>query len=170
MLQVLGSMALMNMEGENMGDLRQWVRKKMVAAGVVEPNDEEREQMAAAQANQQPDANTVYLLASAKKQEADAEESRTNQIRTLADAELRRADVQLREAQTAKTLAEVGETQATTVDKQSEAVGQNVQTAQSVGNDGIAAALASLAQAMSQKKQVAFQRDADGNIVGASHI
>lgn len=175
MLQVLGSMALMNMEGENMGDLRQWVRKKMVAAGVVEPNDEEREQMAAAQANQQPDANTVYLLASAKKQEADAEKSRTDMIRTLADAELRAADVELRRAQTAKTFAEVGETAATTVNTQADTTGQRVETAQSVAPEngaGLAEAIGALVQQLGQKKpsRIAFERDANGDIIGAAQI
>jgi len=166
MLSVLGSMALMNMEGEGMNDVRQWVRKKMVAAGVVEPTDEEKEQMQAAQANQQPDANTVYLLASAKKQEADAEESRTNQIRTLADAELRAADVRLREAQTVKTLSEVGETQADTT-------GQRVDNVQAVGtSDRLADVIEQLVATMGQKKpsRIAFERDANGDIIAANQV
>ena len=104
MLGVLGSMALMNIEGEGMEDIRQWVRKKMVTAGVVKPTEEEKAEMEAAAANQQPDANTVYLLASAQKQEADARAVDSKIVQTLADAELKGA-------QTQKTLAEIGQTQ-----------------------------------------------------------
>ena len=108
MLSVLGSMALMNIEGEGMEDVRAWVRKKMVAAGVVEPSDEEKAEMDAAAQNQQPDANTVYLLASAEKQQADARAVDSKIVQTLADA-------QLKGAQTQKTLAEIGQTAADTV-------------------------------------------------------
>lgn len=108
MLGVLGSMALMNMEGEGMDDLRQWTRKKMVAAGVIQPNEEEKAEMDQAAQNQQPDANTVYLLASAKKQEADAESVKSKIIDTLADADLKGA-------QKEKILAEIGGTHANTL-------------------------------------------------------
>lgn len=107
MLSVLGSMALMNIEGEGMEDVRQWIRKRMLTAGVVKPTDEEAAEMQAAQQNQQPDANTVYLLASAQKQEADARAVDSKIIQTLADAELKGAQKQ-------KTLAEIGQTEAAT--------------------------------------------------------
>lgn len=103
MLSVLGSMALMNIEGEGMEDIRAWVRKRMLTAGVVEPNDEEAAELQAAAQNQQPDANTVYLLASAEKQQADARKVDSQIVQTLADAELKGA-------QTQKTLAEIGQT------------------------------------------------------------
>lgn len=106
-LGVLTSMAMMNMEGEGISDVRDYFRKKMVNAGVIKPTDEEAQEMQAQQQNAQPDPNTVYLLASAKKQEADAESVRTKDIQTLADA-------QLKDAQTKKTLAEIGKTQADT--------------------------------------------------------
>lgn len=108
MLGVLGSMALMNMEGEGMDDLRQWTRKKMVNAGVIQPNDEEKAEMDQAAQNQQPDANTVYLLASAEKQKADAESVKSKIIDTLADADLKGA-------QKEKILAEIGGTHASTL-------------------------------------------------------
>ena len=103
MLSVLSSMALMNMEGEGISDVRQWARKKMVMAGVVKPTEEEQAEMQAAKEGQQPDANTVYLLASAQKQEADARAVDSKIIQTLADAELKGA-------QKDKTLAEIGQT------------------------------------------------------------
>lgn len=104
MLGVLGSMALMNIEGEGMEDIRQWVRKKMVAAGVVKPTEEEQKELDAQAQNQQPDPNALYLLASAQKQEADARAVDSKIVQTLADAELKGA-------QTQKTLAEIGQTQ-----------------------------------------------------------
>lgn len=105
MLSVLGSMALMNIEGEGMEDVRSWIRKRMVAAGVVQPTDEEKAELEAAAQNQKPDANSVYLLAAAQKQEADARAVDSKIIQTLADAELKGA-------QTEKTLAEIGRTEA----------------------------------------------------------
>lgn len=102
-MSVLGAMAAMNMDGEGITDVRDYFRKKMVMAGVVKPTDEEKAEMQAAQQNQQPDANTVYLLASAKKQEADAEKTRSEIIDTLASAELKGA-------QTVKAYTDAGET------------------------------------------------------------
>lgn len=98
---VVTSMILTNMDGEN--DVRQWARRRMVQAGVVKPTEEEAAEMQAAAQNQQPDANTVYLLASAQKQEADARAVDSKIIQTLADAELKGA-------QKDKTLAEIGKT------------------------------------------------------------
>lgn len=167
MLSVLGSMALMNIEGEGMGDIRQWVRKKMVVAGVVKPTEEEQAEMDAAAQNQQPDANTLYLLASAKKQEADARKVDSEIVDTLASAAKKGAE-------TEKTLAEVGETQAATIQ-----TGQQVVQAAPAPDNGIAEMLGKLADAIAMMNQpkppgppraLAFHEDEAGNIIGASEI
>lgn len=170
-MSVLGAMAAMNMDGEGIQDVRDYFRKKLVMQGVVKPTDEEKEMLAAQQQSQQPDPNALYLLAGAKKQDAEAEAVRAGVIRTLADAELRGADVALRHAQTAKTAAEVGETQAETMNKKVDSVSQGVETIQS-GDGRLADVIAQLVETMGQKKpsRIAFERDDNGDIIGAAQI
>lgn len=98
--QVLQSVAIMNMEGEGLSDVRNFFRKKMVEAGVVQPTEEEMIQMQAAMANQQPDPNAVFLQAAAEEATAKAAGARAGVVKTVADAELSRA-------KTIQTLASV---------------------------------------------------------------
>lgn len=85
-LQVLGAMAMMNMEGEGVDEAAGFFRKKLVSMGVVEPTEEEAKDLAEAQANAQPDPNTVYLQAAAQEAEAKAVKARADTISTIADA------------------------------------------------------------------------------------
>lgn len=78
---------MMNMEGEGIADLRKFNRKKLVMAGIVEPNEDEQAEMEEAQANQQPDANTMYLQAEAQNAMAKAEKAKADTVKSLADAE-----------------------------------------------------------------------------------
>jgi hypothetical protein len=89
--QVLQSVAIMNMEGEGLSDVRNFFRKKMVEAGVVQPTEEEMMQMQAAMANQEPDPNAVFLQAAAEEAMAKAAGARAGVVKTVADAELARA-------------------------------------------------------------------------------
>ena len=98
-LQVLTGLAMMNMEGEGLSDVREYFRAKMVKIGAVKPTDEEAEQIQQAQQGQQPDAQSQYLMAAAEKAAADASLAKANTVRAITDAELKRA-------QTAKTLAD----------------------------------------------------------------
>lgn len=103
-LQVLSSMAMMNMDGEGIEDVRDFFRKKLVRMGVVKPTDEEAEQLQqeAQMAQQQPpDANTQFLMASAQEAEAKAAGARANTVYTIARAKET-------EAKTAATLSEIG--------------------------------------------------------------
>lgn len=95
-LQVLTGMTMLNMEGEGISDVRDYFRQKLVRQGVIKPTDDEKKQMAEEQANQQPDANAVYLQAAAKK--------------ALADAAADEAKIGLTHAQTIQTLATVDST------------------------------------------------------------
>lgn len=88
---VLTSMVMMNMEGEGMNDVRAYYRNKLVRMGVIEPTEEEKEQLATEAQNQQPNPNAQYLLAEAKKAEAETEhviakigETRAKTVETLA--------------------------------------------------------------------------------------
>lgn len=98
-LSVLNGLAIMNMEGEGLSDARDYFRAKMVRMGVVKPTDDEKEEMAAEQANAKPDPQSQYLIAAAEKAEADATSARAKTVQTMADADLKRA-------KTSKTLAE----------------------------------------------------------------
>lgn len=98
--QVLGAMAMMNMEGEGITDVRDYFRKKLLRMGVVKPTEEEQQTMAEEQANQQPDPNTQYLQAAADEATANATQARAKTILTVAQADETKA-------KTMKTLAEV---------------------------------------------------------------
>ena len=90
--QVLQSMAIMNMEGEGIGDIKEYFRKQLVQMGVMQPNEEEQQQMEAAQQNQQPDPQAMYLMAEAQKSEALARKADADTELTMANAEKTKAD------------------------------------------------------------------------------
>lgn len=98
--QVLGAMAMMNMEGEGITEVRDYFRKKLLRMGVVKPTEEEQQTMAEEQANQQPDPNSQYLQAAADEASANATQARAKTILTVAQADETKA-------KTMKTLAEV---------------------------------------------------------------
>ena len=79
--QVLGSMIMMNMEGEGVNEVREYYRKKLLRLGVVEPTKEEAQQLAQEAQNQQPDANTLYL-------QSESEKNKSLAIKAQADTEL----------------------------------------------------------------------------------
>lgn len=178
---VLTSMALMNMEGEGISDIRQWARGRLVQGGVIKPTDQEQEEMDAAAQNQQPDPNSVYLLASAKKQEADARKTDAEIVSTLADAALKGAqaekayaDAEAAEANTAQTGQEVAQNMSSGPVVQA---GQTVMQAAAPQEPNVLAeVLGNLAQAIAGMNQprsprsLQFHQDEAGNIVGASEI
>lgn len=84
---LMANTIMMNMDGEGVGELKNYNRKKLVAAGVIEPTEEEAQEMAQAQANQQPDPQAMYLMAEAGKAEANAVLSRANTAKAIAEAE-----------------------------------------------------------------------------------
>jgi hypothetical protein len=93
MSTVLTSMAMMNMEGEGLKDVRKFFRTRLVKMGAVEPNEEEMQAMEAELQAQEPDANAALLL-------AEAEKSKTQ-------AALNVAKVANTEAATAKIVADI---------------------------------------------------------------
>jgi hypothetical protein len=100
--QVLESMAMMNMEGEGIADVRDYFRGRLIRMGVVKPTKEETEQMAAEAANAKPDANTQYLQAAAEEATAKATKARADTVLTIAKAEET-------QAKTMETLANIGQ-------------------------------------------------------------
>jgi len=108
-LNVLTSMLMLNMEGEGLSDVREFFRKRLVMMGVMEPTEEEAEQMAAAAQNQQPDPQAVYLQAAAEEAMAKAQKAQADTVYTSAKA-------QETQAKTVETLARLD------MDKQRQAV------------------------------------------------
>lgn len=85
--QVLGAMAMMNMEGEGISEVRDYFRQKLLKMGVVKPNEKEAKELADAAANTPPDANTKFLEASAEQASAQATKARADTVLTVAKAE-----------------------------------------------------------------------------------
>jgi hypothetical protein len=88
---IIEALILMNMDGEGMSETRGYFRKKLLALGAVEPTDEERAQIEAAQANKPEAANDAYLRAAAENEVAKAIKARADTLLALAKAEEARA-------------------------------------------------------------------------------
>jgi hypothetical protein len=97
---VLESIAMMNIEGEGISDVRAFFRKKLVQMGAVKPTEEEAQEMAAAAQNAQPDPQALYLQAAAQEAQAKA-------MKAQADTQLAIANSEKTKAETVKTLASV---------------------------------------------------------------
>lgn len=91
-LSVLTALALMNMEGEGLGDVNDFFRKRLVRQGVVPPTEEEAQALAEEAANQQPDAQQQYLMAAAQEAAAKAAKANADTIKSVADAEKTKAE------------------------------------------------------------------------------
>ena len=120
--QVLQAMAMMNMEGEGISDVRDFFRKQLLRLGVVKPTEQEAEMLAQEQQmqSQQVDANSIFLQAAAEEATAKAAQARASVIKTVADAGLAKA-------KTAETLAKTGVEQQNMVMTEIEAAQQAAQ-------------------------------------------
>jgi len=98
--KVLGAMAMMNMEGEGIGDARAYFRDQLVKMGVMKPTEEERAAMEKATANQPPDPNLQLAEAMSNEANAKAQKAQAETGLTLAKIEQARAD-------TAKVMADM---------------------------------------------------------------
>jgi hypothetical protein len=101
--QVLTAMAMMNMEGEGLSDTNAYFRKKLLRMGVVQPTEDEAQELMAEMQGQPQDPNAMYLQAAAEEATAKAAKARADTVETVASAELKRA-------QTLETLGKVDET------------------------------------------------------------
>ena len=118
--QVLTAMAMMNMEGEGVGDANAYFRKKLLRMGVVKPTDQEAEQLMAEMQGQTQDPNAIFLQAAAEEAIAKAAKARADTVETVASAELKRA-------QTLQTLGKVDETAQNIALTNAEAIQQLIQ-------------------------------------------
>lgn len=120
-LQVLGAMAMMNMEGEGISEVRDYFRTKLIKMGVVKPTDEEAQELIQEAQNTPPDANTKFLEASADQASAEAVHARANTVLTIAKAKES-------EAKTAETLSGIDISQRDALLRTVEALGDAVAT------------------------------------------
>ncbi len=97
---VLEALAMMNLEGEGVSDVRAFFRKKLVQMGAAKPTEEEAQEMAAAMQNAQPDPQALYLQAAAQEAQARA-------MKAQADTQLAIAKSEETKAKTVETLANV---------------------------------------------------------------
>lgn len=96
---IVTSLILTNMDGEGLDDLREFLRMRLVTAGVVKPTDaeqkkleEQEERQAQQQAQQPPDPQSQYFLAAAQGEHAKAGKTQAETVKTYADAANSRAD------------------------------------------------------------------------------
>ena len=98
---ILQSMAIMNMDGEGIGDIKDFFRTKLVQMGVIKPTEQEQQAMMEAMAQgQQPDPQSVYLMAA-------AEEAQAKSIQAQANAEYSLARAEESKAKTMETLSTI---------------------------------------------------------------
>jgi hypothetical protein len=90
--QVLTFMTMLNMEGEGIGEVRDYFRQKLLKMGVVKPTEDEAAALAEAAANAKPDANTEYLQAAAKQADAEAKQANAKTVLTITQAEKTQAE------------------------------------------------------------------------------
>ena len=103
MTQVLSAMAMLNMEGEGIEDVRDYFRKKLLRMGVVRPTEMEAQEMAVEAQNAQPDPQAQYLQAASEEAIARASKAQADSILAVAKAEEARA-------KTTETLSKVSTT------------------------------------------------------------
>ena len=96
--EVLGAMAMMNMDGEGIDEARDYFRDRLVRMGVMKPTPEEAEKLAMEMQAEGQDAQTEYLQSAAMAERARAENAQADVILKQAKTDNTRAD-------TAETLA-----------------------------------------------------------------
>lgn len=111
-MQVLQSMAIMNMQGEGIQDVRDFFRQKLVKMGALKPTEEESKKMAAAAQNKDPQSQALEAMA--EEAQAKAAKARTEVLETVANVELKKAQTLETDASTklkeAQAIAALGKT------------------------------------------------------------
>lgn len=100
-MKVMTALMFFNMDGEGLGDVREYYRKQLVQLGVMQPSEADMEAAEAAAQNQQPDPQAELVAALAAKEGALATKAQADTEYTIAKTEGERAD-------TLKTLNEIG--------------------------------------------------------------
>lgn len=99
-LSVLGSLAITNLEGEGIGEVRNYFRQRLLRMGVLKPSKEEAEALAAESQGAAPGPEAQYLMAAAEQAQAASAKARADTILSIARAEESRAKA-------AKTISDI---------------------------------------------------------------
>jgi hypothetical protein len=109
--KVLQNLAMMNMEGDGISDVRDYYRKNLVQMGVIKPTEEEAAMMEEAAKNAKPDPNSQALeamaaeaIAKAKKTEAEIQEVASEVQLNMANIDKIYADIKVKNYETAQNL------------------------------------------------------------------
>lgn len=129
-MKILLAMIYMNMEGEGIKDFRNYYRKWLVQIGVVEPTEEEQQELMAAAQNQQPDPQAQLAEALTQESLSKADKARADTFLTAAKTEQTKAD-------TAKTIASMENEQRDSVVNAINTINQNMASAQPM-SEGVA--------------------------------
>lgn len=105
---VLTAMAMSNMDGEGISDVREFFRGKLLRIGAVKPTEEEAQRLAQeAAAAQKSDPNADFLAAAAEEASAKAAKARADTMATAAKAGETRARTEQIQVETAQMVAGV---------------------------------------------------------------
>jgi hypothetical protein len=97
-----------NLDGEGLGDLKEWNRRRLISMGVIKPTEEEQKQLDEAAANAPPDPQAQFLAAEAQKSMALAQKATADTTKSLADAQKTQAETEKTEAETQEILKKLG--------------------------------------------------------------
>lgn len=90
--QVLSSVAVLNMEGEGIDDVRKFMRGKLVRMGAITPTEQEQQELQQEMQTQQPTAQDIYLQSEAQKNQAQAQKAQADTAKTIAETEQTQAE------------------------------------------------------------------------------
>ena len=99
--KVLTALMLFNMDGEGLGDVREFYRKQLVQLGAMQPSEADLEAAQQAMEGAQPDPQAELIAAITAKEAALAEKAQADTAYTIARTEGEQAD-------TLKTLSDIG--------------------------------------------------------------
>lgn len=89
--QILSALALSNMEGEGLSDVRGYFRNQLVRKGVIKPSEQEALQLQTEAANAKPNAQDSFLLASAEEANARATKAHADVMKIVSDVQYNNA-------------------------------------------------------------------------------
>jgi len=95
---VLQSLVMMNLEGEGIGEVREYFRKRLVGSGVLKPTEEDAKEMAATAGQEDP--QSIALRAMADEATAKASQARADVAKVA-------SEISLNNAKTIQSLEEV---------------------------------------------------------------
>ncbi len=92
LIKVLSSMMVANMEGEGITESKEYFRKILLRMGAAKPTEAEAKMLEKEAADQKPDANQEFLMASAANELARAEKAKADTLKSIAQIDQVKAE------------------------------------------------------------------------------